>query len=124
MAAAAQDEEGPMDRITVVSCDCHAAAPPEIYRVDPADGSVLARVPLPGLPLADDGGMGFDDSTGLLYLSYGSFLYVANPTTGASIPLGPTPARTALEVIGPCDPPPPRFRPRSPLPSVLLFWRW
>lgn len=96
-----------------------ASAPPEIYQVDPTDATVLDRVPLPGLPLDFFGGMDFDDSTGFLYLSYGGVLYRANPYTGATIPLGPTPARSALEVIGPCDPPRRRIRKRR---QIVFPW--
>ena len=84
-------------------------APPEIYQVDPIDATVLDRVPLPGLPLDYFGGMEFDDSTGELYLSYGGLFYRANPYTGATIPIGPTPAMSALEVTGSCGLPPPRL---------------
>ena len=99
-----------------------ASVPPEIYQVDPSDGTVLDRVPLPGLPLAFIGGMDFDDSTGFLHLVYGDLLYRANPYTGATVLAGPTPLlMSALEVIGPCDPPPPlpfpRRRARGPLGS-------
>lgn len=96
-----------------------SSAPPEIYQVDPTDGTVLARVPLPGLPMSAFGGMDFDDSTGLLHLAYGDVLYEANPYTGSTVAGGATPLLlSALEVAGPCEPPPPP--PRPPRPRRLL----
>ncbi len=96
-----------------------ASVPPEIYQVDPVDGTVLARVPLPGLPLAFHGGMDFEDTTGELFLSYGSVLYRANPYTGATILMGPTPAMSALEVTGACDLP---IRARRSRPPRVWIW--
>jgi hypothetical protein len=89
-------------------------APPEIYEVDPTDATVLARVPLPGLPLAFAGGMEFNDSTGILYLSCGDMLYRANPYTGGTILVGPTPAGSALETVGDCGLPLPVVMPIPP----------
>jgi len=102
-----------------------ASAPPEIYQVDPVDGTVLDRVPLPGLPLAFFAGMDFDDTTGFLHLTYGDILYRANPYTGATLLVGPTPLlMSALELIGPCDPPPPGPRPLSPRPARAGVGSW
>jgi hypothetical protein len=89
-------------------------APPEIYEVDPPDATVLVRVPLPGLPLSFDGGMEFDDSTGILYLSCGGMLYRANPSTGGTILVGPTPGSSALEIVADCGLPSPVVMPVPP----------
>lgn len=76
---------------------------PELYRVDPSDASVLEMVPIPGFPPGlTVGGMEFDDVSGSLYVSMGGQLVVVDPTTGGSTVLGPTPATSALEVVGPC----------------------
>ncbi len=76
---------------------------PEIYRVNPTDASVFDRVPIPAFPTGvGPVGMEFDDATGTLYLSIDSQLVTLDPATGATTLLGPTPATSGLEVVGPC----------------------
>jgi hypothetical protein len=92
-------------------------APMEIWRIDPSDASTLSIVPVPGLASsAVLAGMEFDDATGKLYVLFGSggFLAEVDPITGASTMIGSTVANAALEIVGPCGPPPSA----SPVPAL------
>jgi hypothetical protein len=80
---------------------------PEIYRITPVDGTVFDRVPIPGFAAgAEQGGMEFDDSTGVLYASIAGQPVTLDPGPGAKILIGVDPATSGLEVTGSCLPPP------------------
>jgi DNA-binding beta-propeller fold protein YncE len=74
----------------------------EIYRVNPTDASVFDRVPIPAFATGlGPVGMEFDDGTGTLYVSLDGQLVALDPGTGATVPIGPTPVTSGLEVVGP-----------------------
>jgi hypothetical protein len=68
--------------------------------------------------------MEFDDTTGKLYVLFGSggFLVEVDPITGASTTIGPTNANAGLEIIGPCGPGPTASPvPASSTPALALL---
>jgi hypothetical protein len=75
------------------------------FDVDPTDGSGSNLRPMG----VDRLGSHVRSPGGTLYVSMDSQLVTLNPTTGATTPLGPTPATSGLEVVGPRPslPPPP-----------------
>lgn len=81
---------------------------PEVYHINPSNAAVTLRVPIQGFPAGiEPGGMEFDDATGTLYAVLDNRLFILDPNTGATTILGPTPIRSALEVVSTCAPPPP-----------------